>query len=33
VAVLSVIRDAVTAGEFGDVLAQLVGDFAKLVAR
>ena len=31
VAVLSVIRDAVTPGEFGDVLAQLGRDFADLV--
>ena len=31
VAVLSVIRDAVTPGEFGDVLAQLGRDFAELV--
>jgi uncharacterized protein (DUF2267 family) len=31
VAVLSVIRDAVTPGEFGDVLAQLGRDYAKLV--
>jgi len=30
-AVLSVIRDAVTPGEFGDVLAQLGRDFAELV--
>jgi uncharacterized protein (DUF2267 family) len=29
--VLSVIRDAVTPGEFGDVLAQLGRDFADLV--
>jgi hypothetical protein len=32
VAVLSVIRDTVTPGEFGDVLAQLGRDFAKLVS-
>jgi uncharacterized protein (DUF2267 family) len=31
IAVLSVIRDAVTPGEFGDVLAQLGRDFAELV--
>jgi uncharacterized protein (DUF2267 family) len=31
VAVLSVIRDSVTPGEFGDVLAQLGRDFAELV--
>ena len=31
VAVLSVIRDAATPSEFGDVLAQLGRDFAELV--